>query len=85
MKQQHPSLPTELTHSSEPKAKLYPLNAFLKELGVSSITGWRWRKRRWLSTVNIAGRQYITEAQMAEFTRRAEAGEFEELSNTTDN
>jgi len=29
-----------------------------------------------LETVNIAGRQYITDSAIAEFKRRAQAGEF---------
>jgi hypothetical protein len=35
------------------------------------------RKRGWLTgVVNIAGRLYITDEGIAEFQRRAEAGEF---------
>ena len=34
------------------------------------------RKKGWLTTVNIAGRQYLTDEAIAEFKRRSEAGEF---------
>jgi len=40
------------------------------------VTAWRWRKKTWLHTINIAGRVYVTAESIAEFTRRAEAGEF---------
>lgn len=49
---------------------------FLAELGVTNITGWRWRKRRYIEVVNIAGRLYVTDAAVADFERRATSGEF---------
>jgi hypothetical protein len=29
------------------------------------VTAWRWRKRGWLKTVNIAGRPYLTDKALA--------------------
>jgi hypothetical protein len=55
---------------------LVPLNRWLAETGRSTITGWRWRKKGWLKTINICGRVYLTADAIAEFTARAEAGEF---------
>jgi hypothetical protein len=55
---------------------LTPLNRWLAETGRSTITGWRWRKKGWLKTVNICGRVYLTAEAIAEFTTRAQAGEF---------
>jgi len=43
---------------------------------VTPCTAWRWRKRGWLKTVNIARRQYLTQEAIDEFQRRASAGEF---------
>lgn len=43
---------------------------------VSNVTTWRWRKNGWLPTINISGRPYVTAEALAEFTRRAQAGEF---------
>jgi len=40
------------------------------------LTAWRFRKRGWLQTVNIAGRQYITSEGIAKFKQRAAAGDF---------
>lgn len=81
MKQQHTSLSHRSAKNAEsaPSAKLRPLSSFLEELGVTSITGWRWRKRGWIKTVAIAGRQYISESAIAEFNLRAETGEFKKL------
>lgn len=52
------------------------LHKWMEQVGVTACTIWRWRKKGWLTTVNIAGRQYLTQAAMDEFNRRAEAGEF---------
>jgi predicted site-specific integrase-resolvase len=52
------------------------LDAWLKQVGVTTCTGWRWRKRGWLKTVNICGRVYITQEAIAEFMDRAKRGEF---------
>ena len=46
------------------------------------MTAWRWRKRGWLETVNIAGRPYLTDKALAEFLRRAEASEFAKKHKT---
>ena len=45
-------------------------------VGRSPATVWRWRKAGWLKTVNIAGKQYITAESLADFTARAERGDF---------
>lgn len=52
------------------------LKKFGREAGLSSVTLWRWRKAGWINTVNIAGRPYLTADGLAEFNRRAGAGEF---------
>jgi predicted site-specific integrase-resolvase len=52
------------------------LSKWLAEVGITPITAWRWRKKGWLKTVNIAGRQYLTQEAIDEFRRRAVAGEF---------
>jgi len=52
------------------------LSKWCADGGFTLITAWRWRRRGWLKTVNICGRQYLTAAAIAEFNRRAEAGEF---------
>jgi hypothetical protein len=52
------------------------LSKWLEQVGVTSCTAWRWRRKGWLKTVNIAGRQYLTQDAIDEFHRRAVAGEF---------
>ena len=55
---------------------LVALNTWLTSLGVQPITAWRWRRKGWLPTVNICGRVYVARDTLAEFERRAAAGEF---------
>jgi hypothetical protein len=52
------------------------LDIFLQTSGITDTTAWRWRKKGWLKTSNIAGRVYIFPADLREFNRRAKAGEF---------
>jgi predicted site-specific integrase-resolvase len=52
------------------------LAKWMERVGVTACTVWRWRKKGWLVTVNIAGRQYLTQEAIDEFNRRALAGEF---------
>ena len=57
--------------------ELISVRRFRADLGVVASTVWRWIQRGWLGKpVNIAGRLYLTRDQIAEFRRRAEAGEF---------
>lgn len=55
------------------------LSKWLAKVGITPVTAWRWRKRGWLKTVNIAGRQYLTQEAIDEFRRRAQAGEFAQV------
>lgn len=42
---------------------------WLEQVGVTPCTAWRWRKKGWLKTINIAGRQYLTQDAIDEFHR----------------
>jgi hypothetical protein len=50
--------------------------AVARDEGTSAITIWRRVRAGLLTSVNIAGRPYITLESLAEFYRRAAAGEF---------
>lgn len=63
-----------------PGAALVSLSRWLQQVGVTTCTAWRWRKKGWLKTVNIAGRQYLTQNAIDEFHRRASAGEFSQVN-----
>lgn len=52
------------------------LTRFCEQMGVNAITAWRWRRDGMLKTVNICGRQYVRSEDVADFNRRALAGEF---------
>jgi len=55
---------------------------FLESLGISPCTAWRWRKQKWLTTLNIAGRVYISRDEIKRFQERAAAGEFAKTHST---
>jgi len=59
-----------------PTSDLVAFEAWLSSINRTPCTGWRWRKRGWIPTVNIAGRIYVSRQAIAEFERRATAGEF---------
>jgi hypothetical protein len=61
---------------SENIPEIQALSAWGRRIGRSHVTVWRWRTNGWISTVNIAGRPYITRETILEFKRRAQAGEF---------
>ena len=63
-------------HNGSGGRAVISLSKWMEQVGVTACTIWRWRKKGWLTTVNIAGRQYLTQAAIDEFNRRAEAGEF---------
>jgi hypothetical protein len=55
---------------------LVAYDEWLNQLSITQATGWRWRKRGWIPTVNICGRVYVSRSAIAEFERRAAADEF---------
>ena len=55
------------------------LDKFIRESGLSAVTLWRYRRAGWLTTLNIAGRHYVTRSEIARFNRRAAAGEFAKI------
>lgn len=65
---------------TEKLGTLRPYKAWGESLGRSPTSMWRYRKRGWITTVNIAGKLYITEGAIAEFEQRATDGEFANFS-----
>jgi hypothetical protein len=63
-----------------PGAAVVSLSRWLEQVGVTPCTAWRWRKKGWLKTINIAGRQHLTQETMDEFYRRTTAGEFSQVN-----
>ena len=60
----------------QPVGKLVSFHGWIGELNRTRATGHRWRKEYpWLKVVNIFGKLYITRETIAEFERRALAGE----------
>jgi hypothetical protein len=50
--------------------------AVCRDRGISDVTLWRWCRKGWIKTINIAGRVYVDLASLVEFDRRASLGEF---------
>lgn len=63
-------------------SSLVSFEKWLEDIDKTPATGWRWRKRGWIETVNICGRLYISRSVIAEFERRAAAGEFSKIHET---
>ena len=64
------------TNAPDPSPAIISLGRWIEQTGITPCTAWRWRRRGWLTTINIAGRQYLTQAAIDQFTRRAHSGEF---------
>ncbi len=60
---------------------LVPFGKFLADIDKSSVTGWRWRRDGFISTVNVAGKIYVTEQEIRRFEARAVAGEFSQKAH----
>ena len=57
---------------------LIAFDLWLRTLNRTRATGHRWRRQfPWLQTINIFGKLYIRRTTVAEFERRAVAGEFQ--------
>jgi hypothetical protein len=52
------------------------MDRFIETSGISQPTMWRYRRKGMIKTSQIAGRHYLTAAQVAEFNARLTAGEF---------
>lgn len=65
---------TETQSSAAPG--IIALSAWLKGLGRSDTTGWRWAQAGFIHPINICGRPYLTAEDIAQFQARAKAGEF---------
>jgi hypothetical protein len=64
--------------SNQPPGNIVPFDGWLTSLGKNRTTGFRWRQQYgWLAegVVNIFGKLYIKRETIAEFERRAFAGE----------
>ncbi len=58
------------------RSGIVAFEAWLMGIGKSNTTGWRWRTRGWIETLNISGRVYVTKEEIDRFTARAQKGEF---------
>jgi hypothetical protein len=61
---------------------LVSYETWLASIDVAPTTGWRWRKRGLINPINIFGRLYLSRQSIADFERRAAAGEFSKTHKT---
>lgn len=64
------------TKQTKSRGGLVALSAWRRDIGVSSTTTWRWTRDGLIHPINIAGRPYVTDEDIAQFQARAVAGEF---------
>jgi|ERR1051325_6981747 hypothetical protein len=68
--------------SPQPASNLIPFDRWLESIDKTAATGWRWRQRGWIVTVNICGRVYVSRDEIKRFEARAAAGEFSKVHAT---
>jgi hypothetical protein len=68
--------------SDETVSNLFAYDRWLRGIDKTAATGWRWRKRGWIKTVNICGRLYVSRHEISMFEERAAAGEFSKIHKT---
>ncbi len=68
--------------SDQTVSNLLAFDRWLKDIDKTPATGWRWRKRGWINTVNICGRLYVSRHEISRFEERAAAGEFSKTHKT---
>src|ERR1700732_563632 len=62
--------------TTRPVGDLTSFDGWLASLDRSKVWGWRLRKEELIPTVNLMGRVFVSRTAIAEFERRALAGEF---------
>jgi hypothetical protein len=55
---------------------LRTFTSWLREIGRSRASGWRWRKLGWIEAVNINGQLFVSRLAVERFSLRAARGEF---------
>lgn len=61
---------------SGPTPGMVSWQKWLRDLGRTEITGYRWRKAGLIHPINIFGKLYLTAEEQQRFQTRAQAGEF---------
>jgi len=68
---------SDLATITSPRVRgLKPFNRWCRENGITRATGWRWRRDGIINTINIYGRQYVSQDEQERFQERANRGDF---------
>jgi hypothetical protein len=65
-----------------PIGDLVSFQRWLDSIGITAATGWRWRRDGRICTTNVAGRLYLSRAEIKRFEERAAKGEFSKVHAT---
>jgi len=66
---------------TEAGAPFIAAHLFIKAVGISHTTLWRWCKAGRFNPVNINGRKYLDQAEVARFWDEAKGGKYSEKNN----
>jgi len=66
---------------AEGEAPFIAAHLFIKAVGISHTTFWRWCKAGRFHPVNINGRKYLDQAEVARFWAEAKQGKYAEENN----
>ena len=69
---------------TEAGAPFIAAHLFIKAVGISHTTFWRWCKAGRFNPVNINGRKYLDQAEVARFWAEAKGGKYAEESNLSE-
>ena len=57
-------------------SNLVAFDQWLSNIGLTRTTGWRYRRKGLIQTINVHGRIYLTREAIAEFEEKAKRGDF---------
>ena len=69
---------------AEGEAPFIAAHLFIKAVGISHTTFWRWCKAGRFHPVNISGRKYLDQAEVTRFWAEAKEGKYAEESNLSE-
>ena len=69
---------------AEAEAPFIAAHLFIKAVGISHTTFWRWCKAGRFNPVNINGRKYLDQGEVARFWDEAKGGKYAEESNLSE-
>jgi hypothetical protein len=57
-------------------SSIVALRKWVRDIGISDVTAWRWSRDGLIHPINIHGKLYLTQSDIEQFAARAQRGEF---------